>query len=251
MSEELTSEEVKKLIDARIDEYWRIAKLVFWIVGAMVALFFSAISSLFLVNGVKDAVVASLVKVDKLFDEPGRTFLNGEIDKYFRSERPALVFDTGSTAPLKLKATEAFNERFSDNLKLTVSNIVAAYSFSTSFQLSDELRDHNLRFLKQEGSTAEIDCIAVYSQSDAKKNVNMTLNNFLDQGAVVPKPNSAQGRGHVKLAGDNAQYFPDKSKINITQSMIFVVDADSSFQGSIWVDCTVMVIGPARLARGF
>jgi hypothetical protein len=112
MSEELTSEEVKKLIDARIDEYWRIAKLVFWIVGAVVALFFSAISSLFLVNGVKDAVVASLVKVDKLFDEPGRTFLNGEIDKYFRSERPALVFDTGSTAPLKLKATEAFNSDF-------------------------------------------------------------------------------------------------------------------------------------------
>jgi hypothetical protein len=244
----LTSEEVWKLIEPKINEYWRFAKFVLFFIGAVVPFFFGIIIALLKIEPVKDAIVLSLIKVDKLFDEDGKKFLNKQVDSYFRSEQPTFIFDPGASIPLKVKAIGVFDQRFAEHLKSAISNVIFTYSVSAGFDLSDSKKSDKFRFLKPEGSTADADCSSVYTTADARKNVQITLNDFTEQGVVTPKPKSSQGQGRVHLEKENAQYFQDKNKVEDIQTLTFVVDADTPFEGSIVVDCTVKITGPARLA---
>ncbi len=249
-AEKLTSEDVWKLIQPKIDEYWGIAKFVFWILVTVVMFFVGTIVGLLSVDAVRDTIIVSLIKIDKLFsDEKGKAFLTGELDRYLGSEKPTIVlFGNAANVPLKAKAIGAFDERFSAKLNSALNDVVVTYSFSTSFQLSDAKRSQSLRFLKPEGNMAEGDCLSVYDP-DARKNVNITLNDFKDLGAVIPKERSAQGRGHFDVVKSNAKNFQDITKVNASQTVTFAVDADKPFEGTISIDCTITVSGPARTTQ--
>jgi hypothetical protein len=246
--ENLSSEAVWKLIEPRINEYWHIAKFVFWVVvatiGTLVVFFVGIILALLKTDAVKDALVMSVIKVDKLFDDNGKAFLNNEIDKYFRSSRPTLAFE--ENAPVKEKALKVFHDQF----RSAVTNVVVAYSFSTTFVLSDAKKSYELRFIKPDGSSAEVECLSVYSTDTAKKYVHATLNNLdYHEPMIVAPKGVSYGRGRLTMEKSNNEYFPDRSKVSAKHSLNFVVDDDRPFDGSIELGCTVTVTGPARLAQ--
>ena len=131
-----------------------------------------------------------------------------------------------------------------------VTNVVVAYSFSTTFVLSDAKKSYELRFIKPEGSSAEVECLSVYSIDTAKKYVHATLNNLEHESMIVaPKAGASYGKGRVAMERSNGEYFPDQSKVGAKHSLNFVVNDDRPFDGSIELGCTVTVTGPARLAQ--
>jgi hypothetical protein len=244
-TEKLTSEAVWKLVEPKINEYWRIAKFVFWIVFGVVALCFSLILAFLSSDHVREGIVRAMIKADKLLDnDEGKGFLQREFRNYFLSDHPSEVFDARNF-PLKTKAMGAVNDQFSKN----VQSVFATYSFSTSFTLSDDEKSHNLRFYKPDGSTADVECWATYVGWDAnvpKRNVLIKMND--EAVGVVPKPKTGHNRekGRFSLTADNAYYFNDISKKDDKHDMVFAVDDETPFSGKVSLDCTIKVSGPVQ-----
>ena len=178
----LSSDDVWKLIEPKINEYWRIGKTVAWlltaVVGGLVTFFVGIVISVLKIDAVKEGLVKSVVTINGIFDDKGKEFLHSQIDEYFQSEQLALKFDSAPAWPLRSKAMAAVGSIFEQS----VNSILVTYSFSTGFILSDSQRSHNLRILKPEGNTADIECAATYPDASAKKIVNVLLNHNADFG---------------------------------------------------------------------
>jgi hypothetical protein len=303
-----TAEDVSKLVQSKIDEYVRLAKVVLWIVIGSLTLLIGVLN----IPAVKYAVLASFIKVEQLFDDQGRVFLQdqiknylstnekgkdflqteiriflandtqarsvlrNQIEAYLLNEIPAQFAADGPDTPLKARAKQTIQDQVSANLKSEVRNIVSKYSFSTSFQLSDEDRSHTVRFFKPNGSSAEIECGAAYQylpkktakdrpkeveRTEWRKSVYVTLNEDDSPSPffwVNPLPGHGpdgrtqrnRGEGKKKMSSDNKQYFPQGKKVSDYHNMVFQVDESSSaLQGKIFLDCTVTVTVAAEFAQ--
>ena len=116
----ITSDKVWKLVEPRINEYWRIAKWVVWIVLSILS---ATLFAIFTIESVRDGVILSLIKIEKLFDEKGKKALGKEmeeqsdvlykiIEKYIKSDKPTSIFDTANDLQWKKQAVGAFDTRF-------------------------------------------------------------------------------------------------------------------------------------------
>jgi len=253
---ELTTEKIWTLIQPKIDEYWKIAKIFFWVLLGILTPVVSLISyvavSLFQSESFRDHLVYSYIKVDKLLGEQNKAVFHKQLDEYLKTDNPAKIFDDTKEIPLRVKAAGYVNGQFEKSFTDSFKNLVLAYSFSTSFQLSDTKRDHNLRILKPEGSKAKIECFSTYTNQKQKRNINVEVNNYKDDfPPIAPVPESAKrrqgyhGRGTIDLSGKNASYFEAGRQVEPVQVITFKVDESEAFEGTIYVDCTVQVAGPA------
>jgi hypothetical protein len=254
----LSSDDLWDLLKPRIDDYWRVGKFFLWvlvgIVSALLGGFTFLAGALLKSDNFRDTLVASIVSLDKLLTHSkDKTVFYDQINEYFKTKNLVTVFDDPAiNIPLKIRAQGYLTESFSATLR----NLVINNSFSTSFQLSDTRRTYNMRFLKPEGSVANIECGTVYTTSAARRNVHTTLNGEIPHNTVAPFPedrvksgSSYQGGVKIPLNEPNSKYFTKPSSDPDSMAIGFAVEADQPFEGTIFLDCTVAVTGSARLAQ--
>jgi hypothetical protein len=252
----ITSDEVWDLIEPKIGEYWRIAKCVAWIlfavVGTIVGVFSAAIWGLLTNEAIRHAAVRSVINVETLLDDKGgMKALEGHIEDYLKSERLTTLFNPDKTFPSKIKAIQAVDQRFAQE----INEVLVTYSFSTAFLMNDVMKQHKLRILKPDRSTAQIDCSAIYVGANAKRNVQILANNWVDLGAIIPygphdldKPN--QGRASISMDKDNAVYFQYPKDASQMQTITFSADDSPPIKGNISVDCWITVTVHLQLPKG-
>ena len=255
---ELSSDEIWDLIKPRIEEYLKVGKVFLYITAGVVSALFAGFSffvgALLKSEDFRNTLVTSIVSLDKLLtSNKDKTVFYDQINEYFKTKNLVTVFDDPSiNIPLKARAKGYLDDSFAATLqKLVINN-----SFSTSFQLSDARRTYNMRFLKPEGGTTNIECGALYSSPAAKRNVYTFLNDDIAQYPVATYPEDRarsgayQGGVKISLTEPNKKYFtkiaPDQDTSNMAIS--FSIDDDKAFEGIITLDCMVTVTGSARLA---
>jgi hypothetical protein len=246
----LTPEMVWDVVEPKINEYWRIAKWVFWALlvtlVVLTAILSGVIGFVLTHDSARKSLITTLIRIENLIDERAKDFFYDEVmDRYWQTERPAKLFDTAPSS-LKTAFDSKFNEKFSSGLK----KILIPQHISLSFELSDTKRDHNWKFVKQDGTPAEIECSAVYPSESVRNIVSISLNDLEEpQGAITPIRRSTRGKGLVRLEKENASYFREKSKTNTGQDLFFEVDDMPPFKGMIKVDCRVTVYVSALLSN--
>ena len=218
---EFSSEAVWNLVKDRIGEHLKVFKWITIAIGSIVSCLVAALVALLSVQEIRDFVVKRwIVDVDQ------------KINRFMDDHRAQLF------------ALETQIDNY--------MNKVVAYSYSASFQLSGNSgpKYYILPFYNTNKDSGKLICDATYSSSKIKNKVLLQVNNRRTVfGEISPDISSNSGHGDYLLPKENSQLFADTTEPKSDQTIAFTVDRTTPFDGTIYVRCTILIIGPAKLAE--
>ena len=203
----------------RIGEHFRVFKWVTIAIGTIVSCLVATLIALLSAQEIRDFVVKRWVvdvdqKINRFIDEHRAQLfaLETQIDNYM--------------------------------------NRVVAYSYSASFQLSGSSgpKFYIFPFYKTNKDSGKLTCDATYPSSKIKNKVLLHVNNRRKElGEISPDIQSNSAHEDYLLPKENSQLFADTTEPKSDQTISFTLDRTTPFEGTIYVRCTILVIGPAKL----
>lgn len=264
-------------IKSRLDEHWQsqfratVKNTLFWVTmigGPIVTIVGGVVAWIIKDETVRNDLWRNVFKIEGQFDKlPVQAALKApllsnlqerEVQEALRTHFQNYLFAAtdifDSQAPLKTKGEQIFNAKMDEKLNGQISNLSFTYSYGTSFNLTHQApaKTYALKFKKVSGSTADIDCYAVYpSENKVRPTIYMDINNIDPKPpkTLSPDPKLYSGEGHIHLEADNRRYFQDPSQVQDVQTIAFHADDHAEFLGAIDLQCTISVTVPARVAQ--
>jgi hypothetical protein len=128
---------------------------------------------------------------------------------------------------------------------------VVAYSYSSEFRISGSSTGqyyYNMPYYKTERDSGKLHCRAFYPSDKIKNKINITFNDKKEptyyMGLTDPtRPKTIDQK--FPIPQDDNQLFD--SVRTADQYVTFQIDRKVPFDGAITLDCTILIIGPARI----
>jgi hypothetical protein len=189
-----------------------------------------------------------------LTSEPAKLALKEWFKSFLRSEGTALI----EAEVEEYYKSKTNRERLDRNIEARLDqymNRVVAYSYSTSFDLRWDKKTHNIGFFKTNDDTGQVSCEALYPTNLVKNKIMAQFNDRREPlyFSLLDDEGGKKSQWFRQLPADNNLMFEPppagvakSNKVTPDQKIKFVVEDNKKFDGTIRVDCTILIIGPAK-----